>query len=145
MHSPPRPRCLGVVVVVMLSHKVTKNYLKWHSKCLSSLLKKQIPQSTFYHNSGLYLREKYFIKKLRDYLEKREKLDLRLVKSICVMQKQIKLFGNLAAHKQELNSKKYTFKASILETHEIFLKWQPCHFPLMAFCFVVLIYLHVHQ
>ena len=27
----------------------------------------------------------------------------------------------------------------------MFLKWQPCHFPLMALCFVVLIYLNVLQ
>ena len=27
----------------------------------------------------------------------------------------------------------------------VFLKWQPCHFPVMAFCFVVLIYLNVFQ
>ena len=26
-----------------------------------------------------------------------------------------------------------------------FLKWQPCHFPVMALCFVVLIYLNVFQ
>ena len=27
----------------------------------------------------------------------------------------------------------------------IFLKWQPCHFPVMAFCLVVLIFLDVFQ
>ena len=29
--------------------------------------------------------------------------------------------------------------------HDLFLKWQPCHFPVMALCFVVLIYLYVFQ